>query len=94
MTTTLRPTPARIALLQAVADGKVWHYPAGNGSDWPTDRIEQDGRLALVRPSYLLGNIEHDQLVAHVPAGTNSARVRWELTEDGRAVLDAATRKD
>lgn len=90
MTATLRPTGARLALLQAIADGKVWHYPAGNGSIWPTDRIDTDGgRSALIRPSYRMTVIEMHDLATHPAAGTNTARVRWELTAAGRVVLDA-----
>jgi hypothetical protein len=89
MTAVLRPTAARLQLLRAVADGRVWHYPAGNGSAWPTDRIDNGGRLALVRPSYTMTVIEGNGLATHPPTGTNTARVRWDLTEAGRAVLDA-----
>lgn len=89
MTASLRVTPARVALLQAVDEGRVWHYPAGNGSDWPTDRIDNGTRLALIQ-SFGMYLIERHELATHPPAGTNTGRVRWELTATGRIVLDNA----
>lgn len=93
MSTVLRPTAARIALLQAVADGKVRHWPA---SDWVPEAwdnwITADrGDLkvtARIKELLAAGWVEHQ-------ASDNDVRMRlYTLTAVGRAVLDTAPRKD
>ena len=88
----LRPTPARLALLQAVAEGgvtehygiwqsdtsAVWaHGPAGTRRRTVTARADDLYRAGLIR----LGDKIH--------AGYRSPRL-FEITEAGYAVLAAA----
>ncbi|MEV2239572.1 hypothetical protein [Micromonospora sp. NPDC049891] len=73
-------------MLRDIAAGRVWHYPAGNGNDHPTDRIDVGGRMMAVRPSHRMAVIEQRGLACH-ESPTGSARVAWVLTDAGRAVL-------
>lgn len=84
---TVEPSSRQRDLLAAVKAGNVWHYPAGNGSVWPTDRIDHgNGRTTLV-PGITVYLVEKHGWATHPARGTNGGRVRWELTAAGREWL-------
>jgi hypothetical protein len=91
MTTSLRPTPTRLALLQAVADRQVSHYRAK--PDRPAQsrhghRAVSDAMRAMEMAGWVeRGTFTGKEMEVHATAD-------WKLTAASRAVLDAATRKD
>ena len=84
----------RADILAAIADGNMWHHPAGNGSTWPTDRINTPTGSRLIQPSWRMFSIEKNGYATHPHCGTNTGRVPWTLTEQGQEALNAATRKE
>lgn len=85
MATDLRPTPARWAVLRAVADGDVWYDPQSFGD--PAE-IRWDGRKVTAVVNHMiaagwvrLGTPTHPSVHARRPV---------EITDVGRTVLNAA----
>jgi hypothetical protein len=94
MPTNAKPLPAQVSTLRLIEAGQVLHYPAGNGSVWPTDRIVVDGKPGLRLKAAHLYVIEKAGWAEHPPCGTNTARVPWSLTDNGRVALAHADRRE
>jgi hypothetical protein len=81
----LRPTKTRLALLEAVAAGKVYDLPHGDEeqlSTWDTTGAEWGEKARRVT-----ARIDEMIQAGWVCVGRNFAQ--WELTAAGREVLDA-----
>lgn len=85
----LKPTPARLALLQAVADGAVTEqygiFPSADEAVW--DRYDAPSRIVTgkARELYLAGWIRLGDKVHN----SYKAPRLFEITEAGQAVLAA-----
>lgn len=88
----LFPTKTRLALLQAVADGAVehcMHWLGTKPSESRWDRIDATPRWKVVTAAAKeLGHAGWIRLGRPDGKGIYST-VRWELTDTGRAVLEA-----
>lgn len=84
----LRPTKTRLALLQAVADGRVYAGHGAAGSWWDAPPGSHTPRYVDARclEAHRAGWIALDP----VAWGGGSSRRYWHLTDFGRAVLDGA----
>lgn len=91
---TLRITPARKELLQAIADGQVWdryYATKGWGAFWDRGPGGVNGRR-FSHPTVAVSWLYNNGLVIPGPKGIRWHQDRpWEITEAGRALLDGAS---